>query len=113
MTRNEKLRLEVRDLYNEIFPWEIDPEERNISDAVISGFGKLYRESHCEIAASIILRLHFMPKIKPARTKLEICKRLLLGDSVQLLSFGYVLNIREIYSDFVPGKKIHIILKND
>ena len=113
MSLNAKLKQEVRDLYNKIFPWQIDPNERNVSKVVILGFTRLYGELNYEVAASTCLRLHNMHKIKPECTKLEICKKLLLGLDVRLPGSATSFNIREIYSHFVPGEKININLKNE
>jgi len=108
MNEIKKLKQEVLNLYNEIFPWRIDPGERNVSKAVISGFGRLYSEMNDMISAIIFLRLNSMNMIKPERKKLEICKQLLLGDEVRLPVSDYGFRICEIYSDFVPCRKIDL-----
>jgi hypothetical protein len=111
MSINKKLKQEVRDLYNEMFPWQIDTGERNVSKAVFSGFSRLYSEMNYMISAITCIRLNSLNMIKPERKKLEICKQLLLGNEVRLPVSDDGFRICEIYSDFVPGRKIDLSRK--
>jgi len=113
MNEIKKLKQEVLNLYNEIFPWQIGPGERNVSKAVISGFNRLYGELNYEVNSRVCLLLHRMHKIKPDRTKLEICKQLLLGEGVRFPGSDYIFEFSEIYSAFVPRKKIDLNQKNE
>ena len=113
MRRLKKLNREVRELYNRIFPWPISRKEQNVSEAVISGFYKLYSEANECVSASMMIVFHKFSRIKSESTKLNKCKQFILGNTVRLPKPDFDINIRDIYNDFVPGKKINLNLKHE
>lgn len=113
MDRIKKLRDEVRDLYNEIFPWQISPKARNVCKYVISGFNQLYCEVNPNQSWITIYLLHHLSIVQPEHKNLEMLKMLLLGYDVRIPKTKCAFNMRIIYSHFVPGEKINLNLKNE
>ena len=113
MNNLNKLQSRVRAIYNETFPWQINSKEQNVSKAVIAGIGRLYSETNELVTPDICLCLHRIKNIKPERKKLRMCKQLLLGKGICLPKLKSDFRIKDIYSDFIPGKKIRLDINDE
>jgi len=108
-----KLNNKVRVTYNGLFPWPISPKEKNVSKAIIAGFGRLYTETNNSITQGYCYCLHKIKKLKSEREKLKICKRLLNGKGIRIPKLKSDFRIKDIYNDFIPGRRIILNLKNE
>ena len=112
MNELKKLNNNVRRIYNSLFPWPISNKEQNVSKAIIAGFGRLYTETNNTVTSGKCYCLHKIKKIKSERKKIRICKRLLNGKGIRIPKLKSDFRIRDIYNDFIPGRKIILNLKD-
>ena len=113
MVIDVKLRQEVIDLYNNLFTWQIDQDEKIVSTVVMFGIVGLYLDMCGSPLESASYAQECMDKIKDENKKLEICKKLLQGDKVRIPGMHYDFGIWGVFYDISTGEKIDRNNKKD
>ena len=106
MAKEKTLRQEVIDLYNALFKWQIDKEEKNVSAAVMNGIVGLYLDMSGSTLDGAMYAEKCMDKIKDENKKLEICRKLLQGEKVRIPGMRGDYCIWGVFYDIVTGEKI-------
>lgn len=113
MVIDVKLRQEVIDLYNNLFKWQIDQDEENVSFVVMNGIVGLYLDMCGSPLESAMYAEEHLDKMKNENKKLEICKKLLQGEKVRIPGMSYDFGIWGVFYDIITGEKIDRNNKKD
>jgi hypothetical protein len=102
---DKKLRQEVIDLYNNLFTWQIDQVEKNVSTAVMTGIIGFYMDMGGSPLETAIYAGKCMEKMNDENMKLYICKSLLEGEKVLIPGMRGEFCLWGIYYDLRTGEK--------
>lgn len=113
VTIDTVLRQEVIDLYNNLFTWKIDQDEKFVSNEVMQGIVGLYGVMGGSPLDIAFIAQESMDAIDDENLKLEICKKLLVGERVDIPGMVVIYCIWGVFYSLKDGKKIDRENKNN
>ena len=113
ITIDTVLRQEVIDLYNNLFTWKIDQDEKFVSNEVMQGIVGLYGEMGGSPLDIAFIAQESMDAIDDENLKLDICKKLLVGEKVDIPGMVVSYCIWGVFYSLKDGKKIDREINNN